>query len=54
MPENEKKTGNFKVDSDIRDKFASAVKFARLTTNEAIEEAMKLFTDKHIKGVDKK
>jgi len=44
-----KKTGNFKVDADVRDDFASAVKRSRLTTDKAIEESMKLFTDKWFK-----
>lgn len=48
MTENDKKTGNFKVDSEVRRKFEAAVKFKGVSTNDGIEEAMKLFTDKYI------
>lgn len=48
MPDNKKKKGNFEVDGIVRDRFAAAVKFTGMSTNQAIEEAMKLFTDRHI------
>lgn len=54
MTEKGKKQGQYKVDSEVRNKFGAAVRFTGMTTNEAIEEAMRLFTDKHIRGVDKK
>jgi hypothetical protein len=38
------------VDSEVKRKFDAAVKFTGMKPNQAYEEALKLFTEKHIKS----
>lgn len=51
MSQKEKKVVQYKVNSQVKKKFESAFGFIGMNKHEAIEEAMKLFTDKYIKGV---
>jgi hypothetical protein len=44
----ETKTGNYKVDSEVKRKFLSAANYKGVDSNRAIEEAMQLFTEKYI------
>ena len=43
--------GNYRVDTEVKKKFEAAANIVGITIDEAIEEGMKLFTEKNVKRI---